>query len=98
MTKPTAPAARATPSTPPLKTPSHRTTAATVLASLVAASLLFLHPTAQGESPPTAVFWLMLIVLGGAALWTIRRVAAIHGTRLDGILTAALFGLWVLYF
>jgi NitT/TauT family transport system permease protein len=77
---------------------SHRTTAAAVVATLVAASLLFLHPTAQGESAPTALFWLMLIVLGGAALWTIRRVAAINGTRFDGILTAALFGLWVLYF
>ncbi len=98
MTKPTAPAARATPSAMSVKTPSHRATAVAVVASLVAASLMFLHPTAQGESPPTAVFWLILIVLGGAALWTIRRVAAIHGTRLDGVLTAALFGLWVLYF
>jgi len=77
---------------------SLRTTAAAVVATLVAASLLFLHPAAQGEVPPTAVFWLMLLVLAGAALWTIRRVAAINGTRFDGILTAALFGLWVLYF
>ena len=77
---------------------SHRTTAAAVVASLIAASLLFLHPAAQGSSPPTAVFWLLLAVLGFAALWTIRRVAAIQGTRFDGMLTAALFGLWVLYF
>jgi NitT/TauT family transport system permease protein len=69
-----------------------------VLASLVIASLLFLHPAAQGGSPPTPLFWLLLVALGAAALWTIRRVAAIHGTRLDGVLTAALFGLWVLYF
>jgi NitT/TauT family transport system permease protein len=59
---------------------------------------LFLHPAAQGTSPPTTLFWLVLAVLGLAALWTIRRVAAIQGTRLDGVLTAALFGLWVLYF
>jgi len=77
---------------------SHRTTAVAVLASLAAASLLFLHPAAQGEAPPTAVFWLLIAGLGGCALWTIRRVAAIQGTRFDGILTAALFGLWVLYF
>ena len=77
---------------------SHRNTALAVLASIGAASLLFLHPVAQGSSPPTAIFWLMLAALGAAALWTIRRVAAIQGTRFDGVLTAALFGLWVLYF
>jgi NitT/TauT family transport system permease protein len=59
---------------------------------------LFLHPAAQGSSPPTALFWLVLVALGATALWTIRRVAAIQGTRFDGVLTAALFGLWVLYF
>jgi NitT/TauT family transport system permease protein len=83
---------------PTVQQPSNRTTAAAVVASLIAASLLFLHPAAQGTSPPTTLFWLVLAVLGLAALWTIRRVAAIHGTRLDGVLTAALFGLWVLYF
>ena len=98
MNKPTAPAARATPSTPSVKTPSPRTTAVAALASLVAASLLFLHPAAQGSTAPTPAFWLMLLALGVAALWTIRRVAAIQGTRFDGVLTAALFGLWVLYF
>ena len=77
---------------------SHRTTAITVVTSLVAASLLFLHPAAQASSPPDALFWLMLTTLGVCALWTIRRVAAIQGTRFDGVLTAALFGLWVLYF
>ena len=77
---------------------SLRTTAAAVAVSLGAASLLFLHPAAQGESPPTAMFWLLLVALVVTALWTIRRVAAIHGTRFDGVLTAALFGLWVLYF
>jgi NitT/TauT family transport system permease protein len=83
---------------PTVQQPSNRTTAAAVVASLIAASLLFLHPAAQGTSPPTTLFWLVLAVLGLAALWTIRRVAAIQGTRLDGVLTAALFGLWVLYF
>ena len=77
---------------------SNQTTAAAVVASLGAASLLFLHPAAQGESPPSAMFWMMLTALACAALWTLRRVAAINGTRFDGILTAALFGLWVLYF
>lgn len=77
---------------------SHRTTAVAVVCSLVAASFLFLHPAARGSTPPDALFWLMLTALGVCALWTIRRVAAIQGTRFDGVLTAALFGLWVLYF
>lgn len=77
---------------------SHRTTALAVVVSAVAAALLLLHPAAQGESPPTALFWLLTAALGLVALWTIRRVAAIQGTRLDGVLTAGLFGLWVLYF
>jgi NitT/TauT family transport system permease protein len=77
---------------------SHPATAAAVVASLAAASLLFLHPAAQGSSPPTALFWLLLLAVGAIALWTIRRVAAIRGTHVDGVLTAALFGLWVLYF
>jgi NitT/TauT family transport system permease protein len=83
----------------PLTTPrSHRATAVAVAASLAAASLVFFHPAAQGSSSPTSAFWALLVLLAGIALWTIRRVAAIHGTRLDGVLTAALFGLWVLYF
>ena len=82
----------------PATVQSLRTTAITVFASLVVASLLFLHPAAQGASPPSALFWLVLAALGATALWTLRRVAAIQGTRFDGVLTAALFGLWVLYF
>ena len=74
---------------------SHRTTVAAVVASLIGASLLFLHPAAQGGSPPTALFWTILGVLGVSALWTIRRVAAIQGTRFDGVLTAALFGFFI---
>lgn len=77
---------------------SHRTTALAVVVSALAAALLLLHPAAHGESPPTALFWLLTGALGGVALWTIRRVAAIQGTRWDGMLTAGLFGLWVLYF
>ncbi len=98
MTKPVVPMSRTRPPIPPLKISPRRTTAAVVIVSLVAASLLFLHPAAQGTSAPTPLFWLMLIALGSTALWTIRRVASIQGTRFDGVLTAALFGLWVLYF
>jgi NitT/TauT family transport system permease protein len=79
-------------------TPSVRITVAVVGASAIGAGLLLLHPAAQGQGMPTALFWLCAMALGALAVWTLRRVAAIHGTRLDAVLTAGLFGLWVLYF
>jgi NitT/TauT family transport system permease protein len=78
--------------------PSQWATAAAVATALAAAGLLFLHPAIQAAQAPNAVFWLLLVAVGGTALWTLHRVAAIQGTRWDSVLTAALFGLWVLYF
>ena len=82
----------------PVAVPSHTRTVLAVAASAAAAALLFLHPAAQGVNAPTALFWLYTLLLGALAVWTIQRVAAIQGTRWDGVLTAGLFGLWVLYF
>jgi NitT/TauT family transport system permease protein len=83
----------------PLATRSSQgvTGAGLALAAALAALLMF-HPVARGDVPPTAFFWLCTLSLGALAIWTIRRVAAIQGTRFDGVLTAGLFGLWVLYF
>ncbi len=78
--------------------PSGRVTAAWVAAGAIAATLLLLHPAARGEAPPGELFWVATVALGVLALATIRRVAALQGGRLDGVLTAALFGLWVVYF
>lgn len=78
--------------------PSGRATAAWVAAGALAATWLLLHPAARGEVPPGALFWGATVALGVLALATIRRVAALQGGRLDGVLTAALFGLWVVYF
>ena len=86
------------PSSSPSLGQSSTTTLMAVVVSAVAAGLLLLHPAAQGDSPPTALFWLLIGALAGAALWTIRRVAAIQSPRFDGVLTAGRFGLWVLYF
>ncbi|MGI9132743.1 MAG: ABC transporter permease, partial [Rhodoferax sp.] len=77
---------------------SHGTTAAVVALSALLAAALYTLPAAHGEAVPDQAFWAFLAALGGLALWSIRRVAAISGTRFDGVLTAALFGLWVLYF
>ena len=73
-------------------------TSAGVAFAAVLAALLLLHPAAQGEVPPSPLFWVCTLLLAALAVWTIRRVAAIQGTRFDGVLTAGLFGLWVLYF
>jgi NitT/TauT family transport system permease protein len=69
-----------------------------VLAGLIGAVLMMQFPAATGEAPPTALFWSAAAVL---ALWagqSIRLLAALDGRRIYGTLTAALFGLWVVYF
>lgn len=70
--------------------------------SLAGACLLFIHPAAQGKLPeggsPDAVFWLASLVIAALAVESVRLLAALDGRRWLGTATAALFGLWVLYF
>ncbi|MBT3068605.1 ABC transporter permease [Rhodoferax sp. U11-2br] len=70
--------------------------------SLAGACLLFIHPAAQGKLPeggsPDAVFWLAGLVIAALAVESVRLLAALDGSRWLGTATAALFGLWVLYF
>lgn len=73
-------------------------TALFALVCLAAAALLMLLPAATGEAPPTPLFWLATMVLALLAVQSIRYVAALDGLRLYGMLTAALFGVWVIYF
>ena len=68
------------------------------LAGLAGAALLILLSAATGEAPPTPLFWLATVVLALLAVQSIRYVAALDGPRLYGLLTAALFGFWVIYF
>lgn len=68
------------------------------LACLAGAALLMLLPGATGEAPPTPLFWLATAVLALLAVQSIRYAAALDGHRLYGMLTAALFGVWVIYF
>lgn len=72
--------------------------AALVLLGGACALALLQFPAAQGEAQPTLVFWLFTGVTALLALAGIQRTAALDGGRLIGLLTAALFGLWVLYF
>lgn len=69
-----------------------------VLACLAGGALLMQLPAATGEAPPTRLFWLAAVLLALLAVQSIRRMAALDGGRLYGLLTAALFGVWVVYF
>ena len=73
-------------------------TASLALAALIGGMVLMLHPSATGDAPPSPLFWLATILLAVLAVQSIRRVAALDGARIYASLTAALFGVWILYF
>ena len=72
------------------------------LASLLGAALLMLQPAALGQLPedttPGAPFWLATLVIAALAGQSVRLLAALDGRRWVGMATAALFGLWIIYF
>jgi len=72
------------------------------LASLLCAALLFLHPAAHGTLPegstPGALFWAGTLLMAALAVQSVRLLAALDGSRWIGLATAALFGLWIIYF
>lgn len=76
---------------------STQASALLVLAGLAGGALLMQFPLATGESPPL-LFWLATTALALLAVQSIRRLAALDGARIYGMLTAALFGVWVVYF
>jgi len=69
-----------------------------VALSLLAAVGLAALPASSGEAAPGAGFALALAVTLGLAGWGVQRVAALDTPRWTATLSAALFGLWVLYF
>ena len=70
--------------------------------SLAGASLLFIHPAAQGTLPeggsPGALFWVATLFVAALAVQSVRLMAALDGSRWVGMATAALFGVWIVYF
>jgi NitT/TauT family transport system permease protein len=69
-----------------------------VLAALLLAALFMAFPVwSEGEAPGPA-FWLGAGALAFLAVVSIRRVAHLDGHGALPLLTAALFGLWVVYF
>ena len=71
---------------------------ALVGAGFLGALLLLQLPAAQGAAPPTALFWLATLAQALLAAQSVRSLAAFSRPRWMGTLTAALFGLWLLYF
>jgi NitT/TauT family transport system permease protein len=75
-----------------------RSTFLRVLGSLLAAAFFLLSPLASSEPAPGAAFWSVTLVLAVLAVSGIRGLAALQGRRAYASLTAAVFGIWILYF
>ena len=69
-----------------------------VVATALVGLLLLQLPAARAQSAPDAWFWLGTLLVAGLAVLSIRRLANLEGGRWVGMATAAVFGLWVLYF
>ena len=82
------------------KVPDGTVTAVLVVVSFLLALGLMLSPLASPEAPVGALFWSTTAALALVASVGIRRVATMQdsGSGLYAGMTAALFGLWVLYF
>jgi NitT/TauT family transport system permease protein len=64
----------------------------------VAAWALLNSPLADPQTPKAVAFWAATLGVAMLALTGIRRLAAMDGAALYATATAALFGLWLLYF
>ena len=84
--------------TRPPSAPDIRWTMSLVLLGLAAAWALLHAPLADPQTPKTALFWVATAGIATLAIAGIRRLAAIDGPAMYASATAALFGLWILYF
>ncbi len=80
-----------------------KTTIILLVCAVCAVALLqFLPAVGDPEGKVSAAFWLACSLLALAAMYSVQRVAALdgqrYGDRLVGLLTAALFGFWLVYF
>ena len=67
----------------------------------VAANLLLaiiFIATSAGKSSASGLFFPIFLLVLVAAVWTVRACAALDGRPIYGLLTAGLFGVWLLYF
>ena len=77
---------------------SPRWTAGFALLGGLLAAVLMAWCVVNGEETPSVAFWLLTVGLAGWAVQSVRYVAALDGARIYGTVTAALFGLWIVYF
>jgi len=70
----------------------------TLFFAVVAAATLWMTLPAPSDAGPPALFIAGLIAMLPLAAASVQRVAALDGRRAYGSATAALFGLWILYF
>ncbi len=82
------------------KARSASATTVLVAASFMLALALMFSPLAPSETPVGVAFWIATAALALLACVGIRRLAAIRGTESGfyASITAAVFGIWVLYF
>ncbi len=78
--------------------PSRLSTTVLILGSLLLAGLFLIAPMSDGEEPVGTTFWVATAALAALAVAGIRRMARLDGHRMYATLTAALFGLWIVYF
>ena len=69
-----------------------------VVVAALGGLLLLQLPAARALGEPDGWFWLGALLVAGLAGQSIRRLANLDGGRWVGTLTAAVFGLWVVYF
>ena len=86
-----------------MKSTTPRTVLVVLACAIVAVILLQALPDAGATDVKLGTgFWLACLALAAAAMYSVQRVAALDGhafgERLVGLLTAALFGLWLVYF
>lgn len=84
--------------TAPRSQPNGHATTGLVLASLALAALFLFSPLATPEAPVGPLFWTLTLMLVVLAVIGIRRLASMESHGIYSSLTAALFGLWILYF
>jgi hypothetical protein len=69
-----------------------------VLLPMGLAALWLMAPASRAEAPVGATFWLATLVLGRAGRGGHPASGRLEGRQLYATLTAALFGVWVVYF
>jgi NitT/TauT family transport system permease protein len=79
-----------------MKARSPQAVAGLVLVGALFAALFI--ATSAGSSSASGLFWPGFLLVLLAAVWTVRATAALDGRAIYGLLTAGLFGLWLLYF